>query len=178
MQPTRSQFHGLPQRPSFLGASTRPAAAQAVTAALSSPYGQAQFAYPQASHYAQAYAQYYNSAGPSAVTAEGYTISSTYTPGSQYNAYVSRPNSGQRPQTHAYRDGRQGPAGWYQPGTCRCSKQGCSFTGSNNAVQTHMMDRHLIYPPGWEHRKQRNDWDADPSLKGCVRLFVHPLCTG
>ncbi|KAF8516209.1 hypothetical protein BU17DRAFT_67623 [Hysterangium stoloniferum] len=26
------------------------------------------------------------------------------------------------------------------------------------------MDRHLIYPPGW--RKPRDDWDADPSLKG------------
>lgn len=28
-----------------------------------------------------------------------------------------------------------------------------------------MMDRHLIYPPGWERKKQVG-WDADPSLKG------------
>ena len=31
-----------------------------------------------------------------------------------------------------------------------------------------MMDRHLIFPLGWEHRKRKDDWDADPSLKGCV----------
>lgn len=29
-----------------------------------------------------------------------------------------------------------------------------------------MMDRHLIYPPGWEKRQNKRDWDADPSLKG------------
>ncbi|KAF8912747.1 hypothetical protein CPB84DRAFT_1759390 [Gymnopilus junonius] len=29
-----------------------------------------------------------------------------------------------------------------------------------------MMDRHLIYPPGWEKRKNKPEWDADPSLKG------------
>lgn len=28
------------------------------------------------------------------------------------------------------------------------------------------MDRHLIYPPGWD--KRTNEWDADPSLKGWV----------
>ncbi|KAI0649855.1 nuclear fragile X mental retardation-interacting protein 1-domain-containing protein, partial [Trametes meyenii] len=55
---------------------------------------------------------------------------------------------------------------WYQPGTSRCTSAGCSFTGSNKSVEIHMIDRHLIYPPGWEHRKRRNDWDADPSLKG------------
>jgi len=32
------------------------------------------------------------------------------------------------------------------------------------------MDRHLIYPSGWEKRQKKRDWDADPSLKGCVRL--------
>jgi len=29
-----------------------------------------------------------------------------------------------------------------------------------------MMDRHLIYPSGWEKRKKKPEWDADPSLKG------------
>ncbi|KAH7931085.1 hypothetical protein BV22DRAFT_999201 [Leucogyrophana mollusca] len=53
---------------------------------------------------------------------------------------------------------------WYQPGNSRCTRQGCTFTGSQKSVEIHMMDRHLIYPPGWEKRK--DDWDADPSLKG------------
>ncbi|KAG6911896.1 hypothetical protein DXG01_000143 [Tephrocybe rancida] len=29
-----------------------------------------------------------------------------------------------------------------------------------------MMDRHLIYPPGWQRREKKPEWDADPSLKG------------
>lgn len=31
------------------------------------------------------------------------------------------------------------------------------------------MDRHFIFPPGWEHDK-KSDWDADPSLKGFAFL--------
>jgi len=52
---------------------------------------------------------------------------------------------------------------WYQPGNVRCTYQGCSFTGSHKSVEIHRMDRHLIYPPGWQNK---SDWDADPSLKG------------
>ncbi|KAI0330571.1 hypothetical protein GY45DRAFT_1345857 [Cubamyces sp. BRFM 1775] len=108
-------------------------AAQAVAAALSNPYGQAY----------------------------GYTISSAYTPGTQYGTpQQSRPPA-PRPQHHG---GGQGS--WYQPGNQRCSQPGCSFSGSKKSVETHMMDRHLIYPPGWENRKKKDDWDADPSLKG------------
>ncbi|TDL28491.1 hypothetical protein BD410DRAFT_712189 [Rickenella mellea] len=55
---------------------------------------------------------------------------------------------------------------WYEPGTTRCTYQQCIFTGSKKTVEVHMMDRHLIYPAGWDKRKQRSDWDADPSLKG------------
>jgi len=55
---------------------------------------------------------------------------------------------------------------WYQPGNNRCNQLGCTFFGSHKSVETHMMDRHLIYPPGWEKRKKKADWDADPSLKG------------
>ncbi|KAF9532014.1 nuclear fragile X mental retardation-interacting protein 1-domain-containing protein, partial [Crepidotus variabilis] len=55
---------------------------------------------------------------------------------------------------------------WYQGGNNRCTQPGCSFTGSQKSVETHMMDRHLIYPPGWAKRKQKSDWDTDPSLKG------------
>ncbi|KAI0375391.1 hypothetical protein BV20DRAFT_933540 [Pilatotrama ljubarskyi] len=165
MQPNRSQ-RNQPYSSSYPPSANNSAlAAHAVTAALSNPYGQpyaGQFAY-QASHYAQAYAQYYNGAGPSNVTADGYTISSTYVPGTQYDAPQQARSVAQRPQFHG---GGQGQPGWYQPGTCRCTKPGCSFTGSKKAVEIHMMDRHLIYPPGWEHRKKRNDWDADPSLKG------------
>jgi hypothetical protein len=40
-------------------------------------------------------------------------------------------------------------------------------------VEIHRMDRHLIYPAGWEHRRREGDWDADPSLKGCV-MTKHP----
>ncbi|TBU34524.1 nuclear fragile X mental retardation-interacting protein 1-domain-containing protein [Dichomitus squalens] len=170
MQPNRPQAHqGVPYYSAHAGPSSANIAAQAVTAALSNPYGQTQFgAYGQAAHYAQAYAQYYNQAGPS-VTAEGYTISSTYVPGTNYNQrnppHNARPNAPQRPPMHGH-GGGQGPGGWYQPGTSRCSQQGCSFTGSKKSVELHTMDRHLIYPPGWDHRKKRNDWDADPSLKG------------
>ncbi|KAI0080090.1 hypothetical protein K474DRAFT_1590598 [Panus rudis PR-1116 ss-1] len=106
-----------------------------------------------ASHYAQAFAQHYPQPGWPNTTPQGYTLSSTYTnqstSGSVQASFQSRP-SGQ----------------WYQPGSVRCSKPGCQFTGSQKAVETHMMDRHLIYPPGWEKRKKKPDWDADPSLKG------------
>ncbi|KAJ7254025.1 hypothetical protein B0H12DRAFT_1017217 [Mycena haematopus] len=57
-------------------------------------------------------------------------------------------------------------APWYQPGSHRCTYKDCTFRGSPQTVETHMMDRHLIFPPGWEKRKKRPEWDADPSLKG------------
>ena len=70
---------------------------------------------------------------------------------------------------------------WYQPGNNRCNQQGCIFFGSHKSVEIHMMDRHLIYPPGWEKRKKKLDWDADPSLKGSVfyflRLYISPCIT-
>ncbi len=168
MQPNRPQ-HPQPYHAPYPGTVNNSArAAQAVSAALSNPYGQSygvQAAYPQASHYAQAYSQYYNGAGPSHVTADGYTISSTYVPGTQYHTPQPARPPVQRAPVHGG-GGGQGQPGWYQAGTSRCSKPGCSFTGSKQSVEVHMMDRHLIYPPGWEHRKKRQDWDADPSLKG------------
>lgn len=36
---------------------------------------------------------------------------------------------------------------------------------SKEMLETHMMDRHLIYPPGFL-KKRVSDWDADPSLRG------------
>lgn len=57
---------------------------------------------------------------------------------------------------------------WYTPGTCSCSYQSCKFVGSAKSLEIHRMDRHLIYPPGWKEKKRKADWDADPSLIGCV----------
>ena len=57
-------------------------------------------------------------------------------------------------------------ASWNRPGNCRCSYKGCSFAGSQKTLEVHMMDRHLIYPPGWEKRPRKSDWDADPTMKG------------
>ena len=143
-------------------------AAHAAAAALSNPY--AHFQYPQAPHYAQAYAQFRPpGVAVSGMTAEGYTLSSTYVPGS-YSASAAAPTGARPPvpQKPTYRGAVA--AHWYQPGGCHCSKAGCSFSGSKKSVEIHMMDRHLIYPPGWEKRKKKDDWDADPSLKGCVLL--------
>ena len=107
---------------------------------------QAYSQYGMSSHYAQAYMQY-NYSGTS----------------QQMPVYEPQASTSQirLPIPSA-------PARWYQPGSVRCKKQGCSFTGSHKAVETHMMDRHLIFPPGGENRKRKDDWDADPSLKGCV----------
>ena len=64
---------------------------------------------------------------------------------------------------------------WYQPGNKRCTYKDCTFTGSHSSVEIHMMDRHLIFPPGWEKRPKKTEWDADPSLKGYARPF-HFIC--
>lgn len=128
-------------------------AAHALTSALANPYAQ------YSSHYIQALA---NTARPS-TTPDGYTLSSTYTP-----QHTRRPQiSEQKPTNHrpAVHQPRQFGS-WYQPGNHRCSYQGCHFTGSQKSVEIHMMDRHLINPPGWERRKKKPEWDADPSLKG------------
>lgn len=109
--------------------------------------------YYVSSHYAQAYMQ----AAP--MPSQGninISQSQYYTPTAGLNhsqSFSSRPS-----------------ASWAQPGNTRCKQQGCAFTGSPKSVEIHMMDRHLIYPAGWEKRKRKPDWDADPSLKGYVLL--------
>ncbi|KAF7347760.1 NUFIP1 domain-containing protein [Mycena venus] len=102
------------------------------------------------SHYAQAYMQQ-QAFPPVATTPLGYTISSTYNPAGPSNA------PGQSASFSAP---------WYQAGNSRCTYKDCTFRGSAQTVETHMMDRHLIFPPGWEKRKKKPEWDADPSLKG------------
>lgn len=128
-----------------------------------------QNSYQLAPHYAQAYLQY-NNAAPSSwptTTPEGYAYSSNFVtprPGIAPGYGDATPNFAGPSQT------------WYQPGNVRCKQPGCTFTGSGNAVETHMMDRHLIYPPGWENRNRRPDWDADPSLKGYAgRYMLSPV---
>ncbi|KAI5124639.1 hypothetical protein M0805_004248 [Coniferiporia weirii] len=140
----------------------------ALNSALSNPYGQSQ---QHSSHYARAYAQH--PGGMSTTTPEGYTLSSTYvpTPAAQHQ----QPNAarglrrGNQRGVQSSRGGRGGPytqvqTHWYEPGNHRCTHEQCAFTGSKKSVETHMMDRHLIFPPGWDKRKRKPDWDADPSL--------------
>jgi hypothetical protein len=37
-------------------------------------------------------------------------------------------------------------------GPVRCGHEGCLFAGTHKEVEIHKMDRHLIFPPGWEER--------------------------
>ena len=177
-------FHGLPPRPNlppnpYANTNTNhapvptrappasvPSIAQTVAAALANPHAQ-----QHSSHYAQAYAQYYNNAP--AYSPQGYAYSSIYDPQAQT---IAGPSSGHSAFQNNGRGSRgqgqhQQQANWYAPGGSRCTYYGCMFAGSAKAVEVHMMDRHLIYPPGWDKRK-RDDWDADPSLKGCVSSSV------
>ena len=63
---------------------------------------------------------------------------------------------------------------FHEPGNVRCTHEQCGFMGSRKSVETHMMDRHLIFPPGWEKHKRKDDWDADISLKGCASSSLFP----
>ncbi|KAI0691325.1 nuclear fragile X mental retardation-interacting protein 1-domain-containing protein [Cytidiella melzeri] len=144
MQP----WHGAPAHPSLpIAPHLRQQTSHGVYQAQYPPRYSQQAAQPQlpygvSPHYAQAYMQY------SGVSQN----MPTYEPqASTSHLRLPVPSASSR---------------WYQPGSVWCRKQGCSFTGSQKTVETHMMDRHLIYPPGWESRKRKDDWDADPSLKG------------
>ncbi|KAJ7630998.1 hypothetical protein FB45DRAFT_553915 [Roridomyces roridus] len=96
------------------------------------------------SHYAQAYMQQM----PPTTTPQGYRPSSTY-------------NNNAPPKNAPVASGSR-----FQPGHVRCTYKTCTFHGSPQSLETHMMDRHLIFPPGWDQRQKKSDWDADPSLKG------------
>jgi hypothetical protein len=110
------------------------------------------------SHYAQAYMQ-----------AQGIQPAPLPLHASTRGAYTqSGPSS--RPSNNTARQPRNAqPTGsWYQPGHSRCSYKNCRFTGAPKALEIHMMDRHLIFPPGWDRKAKKDEWDADPSLKGCA----------
>lgn len=110
------------------------------------------------SHYVQAYSQ----ASVSASVVHNATGQISRAPISNFNSHLVN----NYPASGASRTSFLDLKSWYQPGNSRCDQQGCTFFGSHKSVETHMMDRHLIYPSGWEKRKKKADWDADPSLKG------------
>ncbi|KAJ3909778.1 hypothetical protein F5879DRAFT_871428 [Lentinula edodes] len=163
----------LPPRPGVSQNNIIPpsqAAAFVLRSALTNPYSQT-----YSSHYAQAYMHQYS--GMPFTNAQGYTMSSTYDPNAyvnnNQNQYFTQSTAGpsfSRPQNQSnegikIQSFNQANSAWYQAGYERCTYRGCKFTGSAKCVEIHMMDRHLIYPPGWDSRKKK-DWDADPSLKG------------
>jgi hypothetical protein len=117
------------------------------------------------SHYVQAYSQ-----ASANVSVMNHASCSTG-PNSNFNPHLvnSTPTSGTLKTS--FLDSK---SFWYQSGNNRCNQQGCTFFGSHKSVEIHMMDRHLIYPSGWEKRKKKPDWDADPSLKGSfIYLLVY-----
>ena len=113
------------------------------------------------SHYVQAYLQ--------ASVMNHASSSIAQAPDSNFSSHLVNSNPASGTLKTSFLDSK---SFWYQPGNNRCNQQGCTFFGSNKSVEIHMMDRHLIYPPGWEKRKKKPDWDADPSLKGSVFFFV------
>ncbi|KAG0708953.1 hypothetical protein DFH29DRAFT_889842 [Suillus ampliporus] len=163
-RPQNLNAHQDSQHSAYAYASSQTAmAGNAITAALANPYAQ----HHMSPHYYQAYMQVMQPQ----TNAQGYTLSSTYmhqqpTGGNAVRS-VSRDTSSNVPaRTNDKRPdftNGQAYASWYQPGNCRCTRQGCAFTGSKKSVETHMMDRHFIFPPGWQ---KKDEWDTDPSLKG------------
>lgn len=58
--------------------------------------------------------------------------------------------------------GTQGPVG--------CNQPGCRFRGTQKDVQTHKMDRHLIYPPGWVDKKRKREDTGEADEEKAARL--------
>ena len=147
-------------------------AAQVLTSSLANPYGQMSSAYS----YTNANFHSYFTQGPRLMTTpQGYTFSSTYVPNaggpSPPQSYSwPQPQRGRIPNVHSTnRPSRpRYESQIYTPGDSKCTYDGCSFIGSKKTVEIHMMDRHLIFPPGW--KKKTDDWDADPALKGFVSM--------
>ncbi|KAG5221235.1 nuclear fragile mental retardation-interacting protein [Salix suchowensis] len=106
------------------------------------------------SHYARAYMQSLDGQQGSHSAPQASTSTSFY---------ESNPSNGHRQQRAPF-DTR--PPSWHQHGSHQCTYLNCKFTGSPKTLEIHRMDRHLIYPPGWDKQRKKNDWDADPSLKG------------
>lgn len=157
----KPRFISLPNRPGF--ALMDPSSvARSVASALANPYSLSNLQPPR--HH---------------VNSQGYTYSSSYNPSSHPSISYSSPipSFSNAPSASTSRNlppRGNPPTHWYTHGNSKCTHSGCMFTGSANSVQIHMMDRHLIYPPGWHARKRQTDWDTDPSLKGYVLVHTQP----
>ncbi|KAG8691867.1 hypothetical protein FRC11_007226 [Ceratobasidium sp. 423] len=49
-------------------------------------------------------------------------------------------------------------------GPVKCGHEGCLFAGTHKEVEVHKMDRHLIFPPGWQEKgkgKRKRDDDGN-----------------
>ncbi|GAA6046507.1 hypothetical protein JCM3770_006183 [Rhodotorula araucariae] len=90
-------------------------------------------------------------------TADGYTLSSTYSgPPPSLTSQSSKPARGApSAPARAPKPRAEPPA----PQTVACAQPGCAFTGSKKQVREHEEDRHLIFAPGREPKP----WDG--SLK-------------
>ncbi len=58
----------------------------------------------------------------------------------------------------------------------RCTRAGCSFSShSKMDLENHMMDRHFIFPPGWNERKgPKQDGDAASLVLILIMSFLLP----
>ena len=61
-------------------------------------------------------------------------------------------------------------------GPHRCTRAGCSYSAhSKKDIENHMMDRHFIFPPGWNERKgPKADGDVASLVLYSYTLFSHP----
>ena len=105
------------------------------------------------------------------ITVEGYTLSSTYQPSLSAPVRTSlsthdQPSRSRTATSLSRRTFTPPSSSWLVPGTERCTHQGCNFTASAKSVEIHMMDRHLIFPPGHSNANRSSAWDGDPALKG------------
>ena len=145
--------------------------ARTLTTSLTNPYSTsvpyphhspAHHANPQGYAYSSTYNPLAYSPSPTSYSSLGHPFSNTSSASASRNSHPRGAS-----QTH-----------WYTPGNSKCTHSGCTFTGSANSVQIHMMDRHLIYPPRGHNRKRQSDWDADPSLKGYVLVHTQSIENG
>ena len=113
-------------------------------------------------HYAASQAQ---------TTADGYTLSSTYSgpapSSSSSSSRAARPAAPPRQQQQQPQSRAPKPREQQQPLVVSCSQAGCTFSGPRKVVREHEEDRHLIYQPG----KEPKGWDGNLKPKeGCVAV--------
>jgi len=113
--------------------------ARSLTSALANPYSRS-IPHPSQQHN---------------VNSHGYTYSSTYNPSSYPPisapsfSNLSSPFAGSQPPPRG-----APPTHWYAPAAANALIR-LHIYRLCDSVQMHMMDRHLIYPPGWHTRKRQ-----------------------